>query len=185
MLSWLSDHAGLLYFLLGLAAVALACCWWLTRQRKYLLGVAVVTSLAVLVWAVTLWVVTDSQQIQRTITAMAAAIGDNKPEEVVKHLASDFTYGSYTKQSAERDIRAAIQRFGLQEVRVKDVTITKLSRPDGKAEAEFRVWVFSSMAESGVPYWCKAEMVLEDQSWRLRRIRFFKGFVDTNQEVHP
>jgi hypothetical protein len=185
MLSWLSDHAGLLYFFLGLAAVALACGWWMARKRKYLLGLGFVAGLAVLVWLLTLLVVTDSQQIERNIREIAGAIGANKPEDAVKHLATDFRYDSYTKPTAAHDIRSAIQRYGLQEVRVSEVTITKLSRPEGKAEAEFKVWVFSSLGESGVPFWCKADFVLEDQSWRLRRIHIYHGFVNTDQEVHP
>jgi hypothetical protein len=186
VLWWLVDNALLLYLLLGCALLAVGAYWWMTRKRQFLIATGGVAGLLILVWLLTQVVVTDRGRIEGNIRAMAAAIGENKPADVVKHLARDFQFGTYTKATAERDIRSAIHQYGLQEIRVRDVSITKLSRAEGKAEAEFRVFVWSSMTEGGgYPFWCKAEFVLEDEDWRLRRIRIFQGFVNTDQEFHP
>jgi hypothetical protein len=185
VLWWVVDNALLLYLLLGCALFAVAASWWMTRRQPLLVAAGVLAGLLLLVWLLTRLVVTDRGRIERNVREMAAAVGEDRPADVVKHLARDFSYFSYTKQSAEAEIRAAVRRQGLREVRVSTIDIKSLSRAEGKAEVEVKVWVYSTAVEAGAPFWCHAEFVLEDDDWRLRRLRVTHGFVNTNQEVHP
>jgi hypothetical protein len=183
MLWWLVDNAGLFYFLLGLAALALAAAWWLNRQRKYLVGFAGVIGALVLIWLLGRLIVTDRQQLQRNVEEMAQAIGDNRPDNLVKHLARDFLYQNLTRETAESHIGDLIRRFALTSVRIASFEVNQLSRSEGKATVGFRAWVFSSLAEAGQPFWCTADFVLEEGQWRMKAIRVYQGFVNTDQEI--
>jgi hypothetical protein len=183
MLWWVVDHAGLLYFLLGVALLALAAAWWLNRERKYLIALGVPAGLLVLVWLLTLVIVTDRQQLRRNIEDMAQAVNDNRPANIVRHLARDFSYQGVTRESAEAAIGNAIRDSGVTFVQVWNFDVEELSRPEGKARIAFLTRADLRGGQATAPLWCRADFVLEDGQWRLKGFNFYNGFVNTDQPI--
>jgi hypothetical protein len=183
MLWWLVDHAGLFYFLLGLAAVGLAAAWWLNRQVKYLLGAVFVIGLLFLVWLLGRLIVTDRQHLQRNIEEMAQAVGDNKPGEIVKHLAADFDYQGIKKSAAEDRLGSAIRGHGVTFVRVWGFDVEHLSRAEGKAIVEFQARVDTRANEPAFLCRCRTEFVLEGEKWRLRTFKILPPLGSGDQEI--
>jgi hypothetical protein len=165
MLHWLIDNAILFYVLLGLVALAFAAVWWLRRDRRLLIGLAVAVVLIALVWLLTLLVVTDSQQLERAVREMAAAVSEDRPADLVKHLSRKFSYGPVTKDNAADFISRNVQAYGVTYVHIGRFDVKRVSRAEGKAEVVFLMRV--DLSSTGVPFECHADFVLEDGQWRL------------------
>jgi hypothetical protein len=166
MLSWLVDHAVLLYVLFGCVAVAFAAGWWLTRKRPHLIGLAIALALIALVWLLSLLILTDRQQIERNIREMAQGVTDKKPESVAKHLSSNFSYGRVTRATAAKEIGDVIQRQQLGAIEVLGVDFEDVSRNEGKATVNFRVRVEFTTGQ--YPFRCHSHFVIEDGQWRMK-----------------
>jgi hypothetical protein len=185
VLFWLVDNALLWYLLLGCVLLAVLAYWWMTRRRPFLIAAGIVAGLIFFVWLLTRLVVTDRGQIEQKLRQMADALGEQKPAEVVKFLASDFHFGSITKQSVGPYLEREVRRAGVEEVRIREISITELSRSDRRAEVEFLALVFSRIQEGGYPCACKATFVLEGDDWRLQRLRVWPGIGYGGQEFSP
>jgi hypothetical protein len=181
VLRWLVDHAGLLYVLLGLVALALAVSWWMTRERRYLVGLGAVAGLAALVWLLSLVIVTDRQQIRRAVEEMAQAVADNKPGVIVGHLSKDFSYQGLTRATIEQHLAGTIRAYGLTFVKVWDFDFEQLSRAEGKARVAFRAR--ADLGEDITMWLCRADFVLEDGRWRMKGFNVYNPVVNTDQPI--
>src|SRR5438270_748958 len=139
MVSWVVDHAVLLYVLLGCVFAAFAAAWWLTRKKPHLVAAGVVLGLIFLVWLLTAFTVTDRQRIEQVIRALAQGVSANKPDDVVKHLSRDFSYGSIDRDAAAAYMSENVRRYQIANVHVWDFDFEKLSREEGKAKVGFLV----------------------------------------------
>jgi hypothetical protein len=183
MLSWLVDHAGLVYLFLGIAALVLGSCWWMTRHRKYVLSLAVVAALFVLVFVLTRFIVTDRQQIARNLRAMAAGVVDGKPEQVFRHLSSQFHLGSMDRGTFLPHAEKAIRQHRVTDVYVWKFEAEDLDREARKARVSFNVRVTSDWTESTQLFLVRADFVLEDGQWRMKTFQLFNPVVNTNQPI--
>ena len=87
MLYWIVDHVWWHLCLLALAAVILAFVWWIHRRQELLIALAVVSALIALLCIVSWLVITDKQRIENVLYDMADAVTDNRPDDVIPHLA--------------------------------------------------------------------------------------------------
>jgi hypothetical protein len=181
MLWWVVDNAILFYLLLGLVGLALAAGWWMTRDRRYLIGLAVVFGLALLVWLLTRLIITDRQQLRHIIEEMAEAVGDRKPEVIVKHLSRDFDYYGLTRATMAQHVANAIRDYDLRYVGVWEFDIEKLSRAEGKATVAFRAKV--DLGENRSQWVCRGFFVLEDGQWRMKGFNIYNPVVNTDQPI--
>jgi len=90
MLSWLADNWSLLVLLLAVVAVGFLAAWWFTRKKKFLLGVAAAAVLALAVFLIATFVVTDRKQMENAIQDMATAVRTHDVDRLVSHLSNDF-----------------------------------------------------------------------------------------------
>jgi hypothetical protein len=183
MLHWIVDHATLFYVLLGLVAAACAAAWWLTRKKGPLIALGVVVGLMLLIFILSLFIVTDRQMLAAAIHEMASAVEENKPEKIVKHLARDFTYGSETKKTAAKYIKRVIDGYGLTYVKAWDIDVEKVSREEGKAQVSFRTRVDWGNGDGTGMFICRCQFILEEGAWRLKSFQIFNPVVNTDQPL--
>jgi len=180
MLSWLIDNAHVVYFLLGVVLLGLGVSWWLNRRVRTLAYMAGVGVLIALVWLLTVLVPTDRKQIQANLWAMARAILDDRPQDLVKHWSRDFEF-----QGLSRDLLAeavaktagnnAVESINLWEFDFKSVEADK-------AEVWFRC-VANGRGGGSFFAICHADFVKEGNDWKLRRAAFFQPVANTDQEI--
>lgn len=181
MLWWLVDHATLLYVLLGLAAIGLAAGWWHTRKPPLLIALYVTLGLIVLLWLLTLVIVSDRMRLRRAIEEMADAIGKKEPANIVKHLANDFQFGTVTRNNAGPRLARAIALYQLQDIYTWDFDFEKLDRERRSARVAFRARV--THAGRLDMFLCRAEFVLEGEQWLLQSFNVYNPFVDTDRPL--
>ena len=73
-MSWLVDNANSLYILLGAIAAGFVVGWKLNARVKFLGYAAGILVLMGVIWALTLFVVSDSKQLEKNVHAMADAV---------------------------------------------------------------------------------------------------------------
>lgn len=182
MLHWVVDNAGLLYVVLGAVAVALAAGWWTTRDRKYLIPLAVAVALMALVWLLGRFVVvTDRMQIRRNVDAMVAAVLEGNPEGLIRHLARGFEFQGMDRQRFSAYARKALPRKQVHDLHVFNYDTEELSSEKGKAVAAFRVR--AGTAWGPAIYFVRLDFVVENEAWRLRRVRIYNPVVNTDQPI--
>src|SRR5579862_4104939 len=91
-MAWLVDNATTLSILIGIVALGFGAAWWLHRRRQYAIGAAAALVMLVLLWLLTRFVVTDRQQLDLNIHAMADAVVAGKTDTLLTLLASDFEF---------------------------------------------------------------------------------------------
>jgi hypothetical protein len=181
-MSWLFEGRWQVYVVLSAATLFCLFMWWRTRQRKWVIGVGAAALLAGLVWLLDSLVVTDREQIQSSIRTLADSVSDRGRlrKALEENLASNFRYRTMNKPEFIKFAEDNARRFGLEAVTVwgfefqelteTTATVLFMARPDGP-------W------EYAVPSPCKAWFVKEGGKWRMRELKVYRGFVNTNQEL--
>jgi hypothetical protein len=183
MLSWLVDRASVVYLLLGTAILVVAALWWMNRRRAFLIVLGGLGGLLALELLVTRLVVTDRQQIERSLWAMANGVVQRKPDEVFAHLARDFKFDG--KRRAEFTARTAptISQGRVQDLYLWQFEFEQLDRAAKKARVTFNVRVTSDLIEKTQFFLVRAEFVLEDSEWKMKTFQLFNPVVDTNRPI--
>ncbi len=181
MFWWLVDNSGKVYFLLGIAALALAAMWWMNRRGQYLIGLAVVLGLGGLVWLLGQFIVTDRMQIRSIIFAMKRGVEEGKSEAVFKHFSKTFRLDNWDRQSFLERAGRVIQQRHVQEIVLWDFDFEVPPDRNSKALVAFRVRGIGDGGE--VWYLCRAEFIFEENHWRMKTIRFFNPVADTDRPI--
>jgi hypothetical protein len=84
MFSWVVDESATILIILALAAGALGAVWWNTRQRWSLIATAASVLLMVVVFVLSLVVVTDSALLKQNVVLIRDAVNGGKYEEALK-----------------------------------------------------------------------------------------------------
>jgi hypothetical protein len=135
MLWWLVDNANLVLLVLILAALLLGVGWWLTRRGAFVLGLAGVIALAVLVWVLSLLIVTDRKQLVRTVEDVAQRINSRDLDSAFRHFADEVELdinGNKQKLTREQLQKLAASYFKkgqISGIAVRDVDVDKVERP--------------------------------------------------------
>src|ERR1700736_2124348 len=86
MLFWIVDNVWMIVFVLAIVALGFGYAWWLTRRARWLIGSGVSVGLIVLLFVLSLLIVTDQKQIRANIDAMRNAINAGKADEAAKYF---------------------------------------------------------------------------------------------------
>src|SRR5262249_24656954 len=174
MFSWLADHANLICLVFGVAALALAVGWWMTRSRKLLLALIPVAVIIAGVFLLSLFVVTDKKRIDQIVQEMAQGVRERNIELIFQHVANAFDRANNTAMSkaqlqalARKHINS-VENFSLSACKFGEV-----SREKGRAEVEF--WAHGGGAIDNAPIRVEAEFVLEEGQWRMKSFTLFVG----------
>jgi signal transduction histidine kinase len=121
MQNWLLDNFALLLLVLSIAALVFASAWWRTRKRNY--GLAAVSAVALLGLVCLLVYLlpllfgeTDSQQIERKVRTMAAAVKTRNLDQIFSHISESFRFGSLNKAAFRRKAEEALNARQVAEV---------------------------------------------------------------------
>jgi hypothetical protein len=183
MLNWINDNAILFYILLGTAALALMAIWWNNRKTPYLIACAVVVLLLAGIYLLTAFVVVSHRdQIHNNLREMAAAVGENKPENVAKHLSEEFQYKGITRSNAVQKISGAIRFNQLRDVHVWQIDIETLEPNKGTAHVSFMAR--PTVGSSQPMFRCESDFVLENGQWRMRTFQLFPPVGEADREIH-
>jgi hypothetical protein len=120
---------------------------------------------------------TDSQQIERKIRAMAAAVKSNNVDRIFSHISESFHFGSHDKASFRRRAEEVIRARDVEEVIVWDFERGDIARDKRTAKMSFMVKARSSWRGSEAGYRCDADFVLDpDGQWRMGGFQLFNPF---------
>lgn len=169
MIDWLLDSAFWIYVFLSLFALGFLLLYRNNRDRGSLIALATIVGAGLLLWILSLFIVTDRQQIERNLHAMVDATLNNKPEELAKHLASDFTCRAYKRDDVIKLAPAKAKEQNLTDVRISALRMEPLA--DGKMKVTFNATGF--LSGDPVPTQCEAEFVFRSGKWQMRTIEVY------------
>jgi len=179
MFSWLVDHAGQVYLFLGIRALVLGCLWWMSRDRRYLIGLSALAVLFLLVWFLTLFVVTDRMEIARTVETMAQAVDQRNLDQFFAHVSSRFDHQGMNSQRFREYVETQLQRFKVSSFRISKIVVEDVSRQAATGNAEFWIYVEGPWEGEAPPLRCEGAFVLEEEKWRLKGFKLFLGRTST------
>jgi hypothetical protein len=181
IMSWLIDSANTWYLLLGIVGLGFGTAWWMNRRAKYLLGVAAAAALIALLWLLTRLVVTERQQLELNVRAMAEAVVEGKADVLLNYFAGDFEFqGRKRKDLADGVVRGAKQ-FQVTEIVISAFDVEELK--DLRATVFFRATVRHRGEDRPYLVACRASFVKENERWRVREVRFYNPLVNQNQPI--
>src|SRR5262245_58555228 len=137
MLWWLVDNANLVFLVLGLVALVLAVRWSLTRRGAYLAGLGVTFTLIAVVFALTLFVVTDRRRLVQRVEEIARLFNPKDLDRAFDHMTDTIRLEmsgwpkpitlpkSWVKQAAQRGFRD----HNIQGIHVWNIGVEKVDRP--------------------------------------------------------
>jgi hypothetical protein len=187
MLYWIVDNIWWPLGLLALAAVVLAFVWWVHRRQELLIALAAVSALIGLLCILSWLVITDTQRIKNALHEIADAVTDNRPDDVIPHLADQFQFfgmnRTLTKSQVRDTIKAGVGHYGVEGLSVYNIDVEELSRAAGNAKVTFNLRVFLQSDSSPKIFRCRSQFILEDGKWRMKTLEFSNPFVKTDQPL--
>ena len=125
MLSWLVDTAPTFYLLFGLAALGLAAWWWRTKQGKYLVAAGVAAGLVVLIFVLSLVVMTDRKRLVADV------------HDVINKMNKGDFEGAFTRFADQVEVKLGQQSRKLPRDAVRAIARMSMERQKVKG---FHVW---------------------------------------------
>jgi hypothetical protein len=168
MPTWLSENYVTVLVILGLLALGLVFGYWTSRKRAFLIGLGVVAVLALLAWLISVFIVTDNQQIQASLKAMARGVSARDTEAIFKHVAKDFHIGGLDKEGLRKLADSVLHDGQLTEVVMWDFDQAEVAPSRASAKITFMVKPKGSRNPQDMFYRCDATFVREaDGKWRI------------------
>jgi hypothetical protein len=182
-MSWFVDNANALYVLLGIIATGLVAFWWLNKRAKFL-GFAVgVMALIGLVWLTTQFGTSDAKQLELNVHSMADAVKNGHVDELFKYVSKDFRFKDITRDALYAAARKSIESHQISDIRITQFEVEEVFRAKKTANVRFKVTAWVTGVETPHPFVTRGEFILEGDQWQLKSMRFYKAFVDTDQEI--
>jgi hypothetical protein len=182
-MSWLIDNATGIYLLLLVIAAGFVVAWRFNQRVKFLGFAAMALVVLGLFWLMTRFVTTDAKQIENNVRAMAQAVEAGKMDDLFKHVSNDFAYKGMTREMLYQAARKSIEGNKVREVRITRFEVEEISHAKKLAKVRFGVTAFAAAMDQPFPFVTRAEFALEGDQWKLKTMRFFKTFVNTDEEL--
>lgn len=190
MQSWLADDFDVIVMLLGIAALACMYAWWRTRQRGYAIAAGAAGGLIALVCLILtigplLFGESDSQQIERKVREMAAAVKAGNLDGAFRHISREFRFGGLDGPAFRQKAAEAIRLHHVEDIVVWEFEPGEISRQRRAAKISFLVKVRGNWQGSEIAnYRCDADFVLDpDSQWRLKGFQLFNPFMESDQPI--
>jgi len=167
-MNWLLDNINVVYILLGIAALGLAVAGWVTRRVKFFALAGIPIVLIALVWLLTQFVVSDRQQIERNVQAIAQAAVAKDGHAIVKHLSHDFSYNGLKRDQIAELVNRTIDQWQISAIKVWEFDVVQLSRDEKSAKVNFKMTVSAAAVDRPTVVLCVTEWVLENDQWKMR-----------------
>ena len=179
-MSWLVDNSINLYILLGIIAAGFVVAWKFNRRVKFLGYAAGVIILMCLVWLLTLFVVSDSKQLEMNAHAMADAVVAGSVDDLFKHISKDFRWKGIDREMMYEGVKRSIAAHKVTRVNITSFRVEELSRAKSFARTSFLV---SANAEGDILFRTEADFGLEGEQWKLKTLRFYRAIGGQDQEI--
>jgi hypothetical protein len=153
MLYWMVDNVAVVLLLLGMVALGFGALWWVNRKRSWLIGCGVTLALMVLVFILSLVIVTDRKQIEGNIDGIRNAFNAGNTEDAAKFfdeiVTVDTRYGAITRSNKELKelAKGTMQHYGVKQVATGKVDFEELA--GSKAVVNFMVQADDDMGKTG------------------------------------
>jgi hypothetical protein len=179
-MAWLVDSASTLYILIGIVALGFGAAWWLHRRRPYAIGAAVAVAMLALLWLLTRLIVTDRQQLESNIHAMADAVVTGKTETLVKLLASDFEFQGHKAPELAAAVVKAAKQYQVNDIHISGIDVENITATTAKVF--FRATARARGDDRPYMVACRAVFIKEGTAWKLKQAKFFNPVV--NEEIN-
>jgi hypothetical protein len=172
MLNWLADNATSLSALLAFLALALGVGWWMTRERRYAIGAAVVVCVIISIWLLGRFRVTDAQRVRATLQQMADAVAARRPDVIMANVSENFEVNHQNKAFFRNLVENYVGSGQVQSIWVSNFEVRELSRAQRRATVLFNVGGTGPAIQGDGFYRCEAKFALEENNhWRLVSFR--------------
>jgi len=181
-MSWLVDNASSFYILLAVIAAGLVVPWRFNARVKFLgfaLGAVVLIGL---IWVLTLFVTSDSKQLEQNVQAMASAIEAGRMDDLFQHVSKDFNYKGLSREGLYVVAQKAMATQRVSSVAITQFRVEEASRADKFAKTRFQVTV-RTKDEQTYLFVTEGDFVLEGDAWRLKTMRFKPAMGNQDQEI--
>jgi hypothetical protein len=172
------------YLTLGILALVVGCLWWMTRKRIYRFALLGTALLLLVVWFLTLFIVTDRMRIVRTVETMAQAIHQHNLDEFFKHVSPQFGHDAMDAQQFRLYTEAQLRRHKVYSFHVHKITAPDVSRQTG-SKAGFWIDVEGAWEGEAPPLRCEATFVFEREEWLLKGFKLLLGNSSTEFRLPP
>jgi hypothetical protein len=189
MLDWLVDEPTNAYLVLGTVALLCGAVWWETRQGRILLGVGAAIVLALVVWLLSVLIVTDRRRLIDSIQQMSAAVAQRDTDGIFRHISRDFQLGNLGQQPFRQFVAEVLRNGEVTSVEAWDfVRPAEITRsPDGKqgtARITFMAKPKGPQVQDNVGYRVRATFVLEaDGKWRMTTFTIHNPVNDAEMDI--
>jgi hypothetical protein len=180
-MSWIFDHANVVYILLGIVALGFVTAWWLNKRVKFLLYAGIPIVLMLAFWLLGRLVVTDQQQMHQSLVEMADAVVAQDADALFRHVSDSFRYQNMNRTEMYDRVARAIRLHKVGGALISDYRAEEVSRATGRARVSFRVKVDDVGGDMVFFARCEATFVLEGDRWKLSGVQFFNAVA--NQDV--
>jgi hypothetical protein len=169
MPTWLSEDPTPVIVVLGVIALGLAIAYWTRRKRIFLIAFGVVIALGCLAEMISILIVTDNEQIQMNLKAMAQGVSARDTEAIFKHVASDFHIAGTDKAGLKALADRVLHNGELTKVVMWDFDRAEIAPSGASASITFMVKPIGSRNPQDTFFRCFATFVREaDGKWRLK-----------------
>lgn len=179
MPSWLAEDPTVVYFILGLVALALTAGWWMTRLGKFAVGAVVAVLLILLVRLIDYCVVTDREKIVGSVRTMAEGVDERDIDKIFSRVSARFRLKGLDKAGFRGWAEPHIRNGDVSSIRVWGFTRGSVDRERGTATIEFLVKGHGAWERGGEFFRCKAAFLLDpDGEWRMSGFELFQPYQD-------
>ena len=169
-MSWLLDNANYLHILFAAIGVGCLAIWRFNSRVKYLAYAVAALAAIVILWLLSVNIMTDRQQLEANVNAMARAVENKNLGGLFKHISNDFRYHSKTREMLYDAAQKHIKEHDVKNIRINRFN-AEISREKKFARTGFIV-VASSEREFLLRI--EADFVLEGDQWKLKTLRFYR-----------
>src|SRR5205807_1701163 len=111
---------------------------------------------------------TDSKQLTRKLSEMAAGVREHKLDQTFAHVSDGFRLGGMDKKGFRQKAEEAQRRFDIRDMEIWEIKVEELSRDTRTAKVSFNVKAKGNWGADEAFYRCRGEFVLDpDNQWRL------------------
>ena len=182
-MSWFVDNATGLYILLCVIAAGLIAAWRFNQRVKFLIFAGFALAVIPIVWIAAELIGSDSRQLEQGVRDMAVAVETGRVNTLFDQIANDFDYKGLSRKALYDLTQNAIKSNKIREIRITQFKVDEVSRANKQAKVSFGVTAYAAADDRPYPFVTKADFVLEDGQWKMKGMRFFKTFVNTDQEI--
>jgi hypothetical protein len=164
-------------------AAGLVVAWRFNARVKFLIYAAGVLVVMGLIWVLTLFVTSDSKQLENNVREMASAIEAGRMDDLFQHVSKDFHYKELSREGLYAVAQKAMAARRVNSVAITQFRVDEASRTNKFAKTRFQVTIHSRDMDRPYIFVTEGDFVLEGDAWKLKTMRFKRPLVNQDEEI--